>query len=76
MAFASRLAGALRIDTAFWIKHGDALERRFNSWAPAICRQQVEEDDDDYFDLPVCQDAGEDAHQPRSGQREPHWPAR
>jgi putative spermidine/putrescine transport system substrate-binding protein len=50
------LAGALRIDTAFWIEHGDALERRFNSWAPAICRQQDDEDDDDYFDLPVCQD--------------------
>jgi putative spermidine/putrescine transport system substrate-binding protein len=51
------LAGALRIDTAFWIEHGDALERRFNSWAPAICRQQDDEDDDDYFDLPACQDA-------------------
>jgi uncharacterized cupredoxin-like copper-binding protein len=51
------LAGALRIDTAFWIEHGDVLERRFNSWAPAICRQQDDEDDDDYFDLPVCQDA-------------------
>jgi putative spermidine/putrescine transport system substrate-binding protein len=50
------LAGALRIDTAFWIEHGDALERRFNAWAPAICRQQDDEDDDDYFDLPVCQD--------------------
>jgi uncharacterized cupredoxin-like copper-binding protein len=52
----ANLAGALRIDTAFWIEHGDALERRFTSWAPAICRQQDEEDDD-YFDLPVCQDA-------------------
>jgi len=51
------LAGALRIDAAFWIEHGDELERRFNSWAPAICRQQDDEDDDDYFDLPVCQDA-------------------
>jgi putative spermidine/putrescine transport system substrate-binding protein len=51
------LAGALRIDTAFWIEHGDALERRFNAWAPPICRQQDDEDDDDYFDLPVCQDA-------------------
>jgi putative spermidine/putrescine transport system substrate-binding protein len=53
----SNLAGALRIDAVFWIEHGDALERRFNSWAPAICRQQDDEDDDDYFDLPVCQDA-------------------
>jgi putative spermidine/putrescine transport system substrate-binding protein len=51
------LADALRIDTAFWIEHGAALERRFNSWAPAICRQQDDEDDDGYFDLPVCQDA-------------------
>jgi putative spermidine/putrescine transport system substrate-binding protein len=54
---APNLADALRINTAFWIEHGDALERRFNSWAPAICRQQDDEDDDDYFDLPVCQDA-------------------
>ena len=53
----ANLAGALRINTAFWIEHGDALERLFNSWAPAICRQQDDEDDDDYFDLPVCQDA-------------------
>jgi putative spermidine/putrescine transport system substrate-binding protein len=51
------LSVALRIDTAFWIEHGDTLERRFNSWAPAICRQQVEEEDDDYFEQPVCQDA-------------------
>lgn len=51
------LADALRIDTAFWIEHGDALERRFNAWAPAICRQQIDEDDDDYFYQPVCQDA-------------------
>jgi len=50
------LADALRIDTAFWIEHGDALERRFNAWAPAICRQQIDEDDDDYFYQPVCQD--------------------
>jgi putative spermidine/putrescine transport system substrate-binding protein len=51
------LSAALRINTQFWIEHGDALERRFNSWAPAICRQQVEEEDDDYFEQPVCQDA-------------------
>ena len=53
----STLADALRIDTSFWIEHGDALERRFNAWAPAICRQQIDEDDDDYFYQPVCQDA-------------------
>ncbi|HEX3398479.1 MAG TPA: extracellular solute-binding protein [Steroidobacteraceae bacterium] len=51
----ANLADALRIDSAFWIEHGDALERRFNSWAPAMCRQQDEEDDD-YFDQPECQD--------------------
>ena len=50
------LSGALRINTAFWIQHGDALERRFNAWAPEICRQQVEEHDD-YFEQPLCQDA-------------------
>jgi putative spermidine/putrescine transport system substrate-binding protein len=54
---APNLSGALRVDTRFWIEHGDALERRFNAWAPAICRQQVEEEDDDYFEQPVCQDA-------------------
>ena len=54
---AANLADALHIDTAFWIQHGDALERRFNSWAPAICRQQIDEDDDDYFYQPVCQGA-------------------
>ncbi len=53
----AHLENALRIDTAFWIEHGDALERRFNSWAPAVCRQQEDEDDDDYFEQPVCQDA-------------------
>jgi uncharacterized cupredoxin-like copper-binding protein len=53
----ANLTDALRVDTAFWIEHGDALERRFNAWAPAICRQQDDEDDDSYFDLPVCQDA-------------------
>ena len=51
------LTAGLRIDTAFWIEHGEALEQRFNAWAPAICRQQVEEEDDDYFEQPVCQDA-------------------
>jgi uncharacterized cupredoxin-like copper-binding protein len=54
---AANLADGLHVDTAFWIQHGDALERRFNSWAPAICRQQIDEDDDDYFYQPVCQDA-------------------
>jgi putative spermidine/putrescine transport system substrate-binding protein len=51
------LSDALHIDTNFWIEHGDALEKRFNNWAPAVCRQQIDEDDDDYFDQPICQDA-------------------
>jgi putative spermidine/putrescine transport system substrate-binding protein len=53
----ANLADALHIDTTFWIEHGDALEKRFNDWAPAVCRQQIDEDDDDYFDQPICQDA-------------------
>jgi putative spermidine/putrescine transport system substrate-binding protein len=52
----STLSDAVQIDTSFWVQHGDALEKRFNEWAPAICRQQIDEDDDDYFDQPVCQD--------------------
>lgn len=50
-------ADALQIDANFWIAHGDGLEKRFNDWAPAVCRQQIDEDDDDYFDQPICQDA-------------------
>jgi putative spermidine/putrescine transport system substrate-binding protein len=53
---ASTLTDALHIDTKFWIENGDALEKRFNAWAPAVCRQQIDEDDDDYFDQPICQD--------------------
>lgn len=52
----ANLNDALRVGTTFWIEHGDALERRFIAWAPAICRQQIDEDDDDYFYQPVCQD--------------------
>ena len=51
------LARALRVDTAFWIRHGQELEKRFDAWAPAICRQQIEEHDDDYEDQASCQDA-------------------
>jgi len=51
------LKRALRIDTTFWIRYGQALEKRFDAWAPAICRQQVEEHDDDYEDQASCQDA-------------------
>jgi putative spermidine/putrescine transport system substrate-binding protein len=52
----STLADAVHVDTNFWIEHGDVLEKRFNHWAPAVCRQQIDEDDDDYFDQPICQD--------------------
>jgi putative spermidine/putrescine transport system substrate-binding protein len=38
---------ALRVDLTFWIHNGDALEDRFEKWAPPICRQQIEEDDND-----------------------------
>jgi len=50
------LSHALKVDTAFWIAHGEALEKRFDAWAPEICRQQTDDDDDDYRDQPVCQD--------------------
>ena len=53
----AHLAQALKVDTAFWIRHGEKLEKRFDAWAPAICRQQVEEHDDDYEDQASCQDA-------------------
>jgi putative spermidine/putrescine transport system substrate-binding protein len=51
------LKRALKVDVAFWMRHGEELEKRFDRWAPAICRQQVEEHDDDYEDQAVCQDA-------------------
>jgi putative spermidine/putrescine transport system substrate-binding protein len=51
------LKRAVKIDVAFWTQHGEELEKRFDRWAPAICKQQVEEHDDDYEDQAVCQDA-------------------
>ena len=51
------LKRALKVDVAFWIRHGEALEKRFDRWAPAICRQQIEDHDDDYADQAVCQDS-------------------
>lgn len=52
------LKSALKIDVAFWIRQGEELEKRFDRWAPQICRQQTDDDDDnDYQDQPVCQDA-------------------
>ena len=52
----ANLSRALKVDTAFWIAHGDALEKRFDAWAPQICRQQTDDDEDDYVEQPVCQD--------------------
>jgi putative spermidine/putrescine transport system substrate-binding protein len=51
------LKRALKVDVAFWMRHGEELEKRFDRWAPAICRQQIEEHDDDYEDQAACQDA-------------------
>jgi hypothetical protein len=39
------------------MRHGEELEKRFDDWAPAICRQQIEEHDDDYEDQAACQDS-------------------
>lgn len=49
------LKHALKVDTAFWIRHGEALEKRFDQWAPQICRQQTD-DDEEYHEQAVCQD--------------------
>jgi putative spermidine/putrescine transport system substrate-binding protein len=53
----SNLKRALKVDVAFWMRHGEELEKRFDRWAPAICRQQIEDHDDDYEDQPACQDS-------------------
>ena len=50
------LGRALKVDTDFWIRNGEALERRFDAWAPKICVQQTDDDDDDYKDQETCQD--------------------
>jgi putative spermidine/putrescine transport system substrate-binding protein len=49
------LKHALKVDTGFWIRHGEALEERFDRWAPQICRQQTD-DDEEYHEQKVCQD--------------------
>ena len=51
------LRRALKVDVAFWIRHGEALEKRFDRWAPAICRQQIDDHDDEYEDQAACQDS-------------------
>ena len=55
---AANLKRALKVDTGFWIRHGEALEKRFDNWAPPICLQQTDEDepDVDYKGRAVCQD--------------------
>lgn len=52
---AAHLNDALRIDTAFWIREGEALEKRFDRWAPQICKQQTDEDEK-YEVQALCQD--------------------
>ena len=51
----ANLKTALKVDAAFWIKHGQELEELFDHWAPPICRQQTDEDED-YEEQAVCQD--------------------
>jgi putative spermidine/putrescine transport system substrate-binding protein len=51
----ANLQGAIKLDVAFWISHGEQLEKRFDSWAPPICRQQAD-DEEEYDEQPVCQD--------------------
>lgn len=79
----ANLSSALKVDTAFWIAHGEALEKRFDAWAPEICRQQTDDDDDDYKVQPVCQDvqgnlrvtAVDKAHTPAQDQDKAHGKA-
>ncbi len=52
----THLKRALKVDTAFWIRHGEEVEKRFDSWAPPVCRQQTD-DDEDYDDQTLCQDS-------------------
>jgi putative spermidine/putrescine transport system substrate-binding protein len=75
---AANLKRALKVDTAFWIRHGEALEKRFDNWAPPICVQQTDEDepDADYKGRAVCQDLRGNLHNllenPHGNQGTPH----
>jgi len=51
----ANLRRALRVDVAFWLTHGGELEKRFDSWAPPICKQQAE-DEEEYEEPAYCQD--------------------
>jgi len=52
------LKTALKIDADFWIRNAETLEKRFDAWAPLLCAQQTDEDEDavDYKGRAVCQD--------------------
>ena len=75
---AANLKSALKVDTAFWIRHGEALEKRFDAWAPQICVQQTDEDEEpvDYKGHAVCQDKRGDLHSvldnPQPSEGAPH----
>jgi len=60
--------GALKVDTAFWIRNGEALEKRFDAWAPPPCLQPTDEDEDDidYKGHPTCQDKWGNLHSVQS----------
>jgi putative spermidine/putrescine transport system substrate-binding protein len=74
----ANLKGALKVDTAFWIRYGEALEKRFDGWAPQICAQQTDEDEEavDYKGQTVCQDKWGNLHSvldnPHPNQGTPH----
>jgi hypothetical protein len=67
----ANLKGARKVDIAFWIRHGESLDKRFDSWAPQICVRQTDEDEEpvDYKGQVVCQDKRGNL---RSVQDNPH----
>lgn len=65
------LQRALKVDIAFWIRHGEELEKRFDTWAPPICRQQTDEDEV-YDDQPNCQDIQGKSHTHQEGKAHTH----
>ena len=74
----ANLKSALKVDTAFWVRHGEALEKRFDAWAPQICVQQTDEDEEavDYKGHAVCQDKRGNLHRvlanPQPSEGAPH----
>ena len=63
----ANLQKAVKVDVAFWIRHGEELEKRFDSWAPSICRQQAE-DEEEYDEQPYCQDIRGNARTHKEGE--------